>query len=99
MNDFIPNSTEIYNCFYDEKTEINDTFRLETQQQTPVLRQFILWKQCINCLFTPFLTIRANRGLLHYYCRFQHLGINESNLLWHCKQETQTPNSLYHSSS
>ena len=38
-------STEMKNCFYNEQTGINDTCLCETQQQDPVIRQFLLWKK------------------------------------------------------
>ena len=44
MDDFIPYSPTLYNYFYEEQTEINDTLLYETQQQDPVLRQPLLWK-------------------------------------------------------
>ena len=37
---------------------------------------------------TTSLTIRANKGLLHYYRQFQNLSINKSNNLLYYIQET-----------
>ena len=79
MDDFIPKSPILYNYFYEEQTEINDMLLYETQQQDPVLRQLLLWNRNENFPPTPSLTIRANKGLLNYYRRFQNLSINESN--------------------
>ena len=45
MDDFIPKSPTLYNYFYEEQTEVKDTLLYQTQQQDPVLRQLILWKQ------------------------------------------------------
>ena len=39
----------------------------------------------------PSLTIRANKGLLHYYRRFIHLYINETDHLLYYIQETDPP--------
>ena len=91
MDNFIPKSPGIYNFFYDEHTEISDKLVNETQQQDPVIRPLLLWKPYKNVPHTPSLTIRANKGLLHYHRRFQHLSINESNNLLYYVQETQPP--------
>ena len=48
MDDFIPKSPNLYNYFYEEQTETNDTLLYETQQQDPVSRQLLLWKQYKN---------------------------------------------------
>ena len=48
MDDFIPKSSTIYNYFYEENTEINETLLHETQQQHPVIRQLLLCKQYKN---------------------------------------------------
>ena len=53
MDDFIPKSPTLYNNFYEEQTEINDTLLYETQQQDPVFRHFLLWKHYKNSP-TPF---------------------------------------------
>ena len=45
MDGFIPKSPTIYNYFYEEQTEVNDTLLYKTQQQDPVLRQLLFWKQ------------------------------------------------------
>ena len=66
MDDFIPKSPELYNYFYSEQKELNDTFFYEAQQQDPVIRQLLLWKLCKNNPSITSLTIRANKGLLHY---------------------------------
>ena len=62
----------------------------ETQQQDPILRQPQLWKRYKNPP-TPSLTIRANKGLHHYYRCFQNLSIVESNHLLYYIQETTSP--------
>ena len=76
MDDFIPKSPEIYNFFYSEETELTDTLLYEAQQQDPIIRKLLLWKKYKNLPNIPSLTIRANKGLLHYYRRFSHLSIN-----------------------
>ena len=48
MDDFIPKSPLLYNYFYREQTEINDTLLYQTQQQDPVLRNLLLWKHYKN---------------------------------------------------
>ena len=48
LDNFITKSPEIYNCFYNEQTVINDTLLFETQQQDPVIRQILLWKKYKN---------------------------------------------------
>ena len=63
----------------------------ETQQQDPVIKQLILWKRNKNFPSTPSLTIRANKGLLHYYSRFQNLSNNENKNLLYFIQETTSP--------
>ena len=45
QDDFIPKSPEIYNYFYSEQTEINDTVLYEAQQQDPVIRQLLFWEK------------------------------------------------------
>ena len=68
MDDFVPNSPKKYKYFYEENTELNKTFLYETQQQDPIIRQLLLWKRYKNFpLPTPSLTIRSNKGLLHYF--------------------------------
>ena len=91
MDDFLSKSPELYNYFYNEQTEFNDTLLYEAQQKDPVIRQFLFWKWYKNHPFIPLLTIRANKGLLHYYRRLQDLSINESNYLMYCIQETNPP--------
>ena len=91
MGDFIPKSPAIYNYFYEEQTEIDDTLLYKTQQQDPVLRHLLFWKQYKNFPRTRSLTIRANKGLIHYYRRFQNLSINEDNKLLYYIQETTSP--------
>ena len=78
MDDFIPKSPTIYKCFYQEQTEIDDKLLYNTQQQDPVLRQLLFWKKYKNFPPTPSLTIRANKGMLHCYRRFQNLSINDT---------------------
>ena len=90
MDNFIPQSPRIYNFFYTENTEITDALLYEAQQQDPVIRQLLLWKKYKNFPTTPSLTIRANKGLLHYYRRFSHLSINETNNLLYYIRETQS---------
>ena len=94
MDDFIPKSPTIFNYFYEEQTEVNDTLLYKTKQQDPVLRPLLLWKQYKNFPPTPSLTIQANRGLLHYYRRFENLSINEDNNLLYYIQETTSPENL-----
>ena len=77
MDDFITKSPTLYNYFYEEQLEVNDKLLYKTQQQDPVLRQLLLWKQYKNLPPTPSLFIWANKGLVHYYRRFQNLSINE----------------------
>ena len=48
IDDFIPESPETRNYFYNEQTEISDRFLQETEQQNPVFRQFILCKKYKN---------------------------------------------------
>ena len=91
MDDFIQKSPIIYNYFYEEQTEVNDTHLYKTQQQDTVLKQLLLWKQFKNFPPTLSLTIRANKRLLHYYRRFQNLSINEDNDLLYYIQETTSP--------
>ena len=91
MDDFKPKYPRIYNFFYKEKTEIIDVLLYEAQQQDPVIRQLILWKKYKNLPYTPSLTIRANKGLLHYYRRFSQLSIIETNNLLYYIRETQSP--------
>ena len=59
MDEFIPKSPTLYNYFYEEQTEINDTLLYQTQQQDPVLRQHLHWKHYKNLPPTSSLTIRA----------------------------------------
>ena len=61
------------------RTQFSDNFTLKTLQK-----------------FSPTtsLTIRANKGLLHYYRRFQNLSIKESNNLLYYIQETTSQNNL-----
>ena len=47
MDDFIPKSPLLYNYFYEEQSEINDTLLYQTQQD-PVLRKLLLWKHYKN---------------------------------------------------
>ena len=91
MDEFIPKSPELYNYFYSVQTELNGTLLYEAQQQDPVIRQLLLWKRYKNHPSIPSLAIRANKGLLHYYRRFQHLSINETNHLLYHIQETNPP--------
>ena len=67
MADFIPKFPKLYNYFYSEQTELNDTLLYEAQQQDPVIRQLLPWKRHINYPSIPSITIPANKGLLHYY--------------------------------
>ena len=95
MDDFIPESPKLYNYFYEDQTDIKDTLLYETQQQVPVLRQLLHWKQYKNFPPIPSLTIRANNGLLQYYRRFQNLCINEdNNLLYYFQEKTSPKNCL-----
>ena len=73
MDGFIPKLTTIYNYFYKEKTEIDDKLLYDTQQQDPVIKQLLLWKKYKKFPPNPSLTIRADKGSLHYYRRFQNL--------------------------
>ena len=52
MDDIIPKSPDLYNYFYSEQTDLNDTLLFEAQQQDPVLRQLLLWKRYKNTI--PF---------------------------------------------
>ena len=70
LDDLIPKSQELYNYFCTEKTEINVTLIYEAQRQDPVIRQLLIWKKYKNHSSIPSLTIRANKGLIHYYRRF-----------------------------
>ena len=90
MDDFIRKSSTLYNYFYEEQTKIIDILLYELQQQDPVIRQLLLWKRNKNPP-TPSLTIRANKGLLHYCRRFQNLSVNESNNLLYYIQKTKSP--------
>ena len=91
MDDFVPQSPQIYIFFYTSTTKITDTLLFEAQQQDPVIRQLLLWKKYKNLPNTPTLTIRANKVLLHYYRRFTHLNINETNNLLYYIRETESP--------
>ena len=91
MDDFIPKSPEFYNYFHSEQTELKDTLFYEAQQQDPVFRQLVLWKLYKNQPSIPSLTIRANKGLLHYYRRRRDLSINETNHLLYNIEETTPP--------
>ena len=64
MDDFVPKSTETYNFFYSENTEIIDVLLCEAQQD-PVIRQLHFWKKYKNHPNTPSLTLLASKGLLH----------------------------------
>ena len=90
MQGFLPKSQETkYNCFYTEKTEKTQPFLCETHQHGPLLRQIILWYWYENRPLTPTQTIRANKGLLYNYRRFQDLSKSESNQLLWFNQETE----------
>ena len=89
--DFIPKSPKLYNYFYSEQTELNDTLLYEAQNQDPVTRQLLIWKRYKNYPTIFLITIRANKRLLHYYRSFQNLSINETNHLFYCTQETTSP--------
>ena len=95
MDDYIPKSQKLYIQFSSEQTELNDTLLYETQQQDPVFRQLLLWKRSKNYPSIPSLTIRANKGLLHYYRRFPILSIMESNRLLYYLQEKFPPKFVY----
>ena len=100
MDNFIPKSPTLYNYFYEGQTEVNDTLLYKTQQQYPVLRQRLFWKQYKNFPQTPSLTIQANKRLLHYYQRFQNEdnpSINEDNNLYITYKKQHHQNSAYHS--
>ena len=45
FDDCVPKSPEIYNYFYKEQTETNDTFLYEAQEKDSVIRQLLLWKK------------------------------------------------------
>ena len=91
MDDFITKSPKLYNYFYSEQTELNDTLLYETQQTNPVIRQLLFWKRYKNYPCIPSLPIFANKGLLHYYRRLQNLKFNENNHLLNYIQETSPP--------
>ena len=44
MDNLIPKSPKLYNCFYNEQTELNDTHLYKAQQQDAVKKQLLLWK-------------------------------------------------------
>ena len=90
MDDFVPPSPKIYNYFYHENTTLDETLLNEAQQQDPAIRQLILWKT-YTPIPLPSLTIRANKGLLHYYRRYIQLYINETNHILFFIQETKSP--------
>ena len=98
LDDHILKSTEIYNYFYTEQTQINDTLLCNAQQDL-VIRQLLIWKHYKNHPPIPSLTIEANKGLLHYYQRLQDLSIDETNHFFiSCKQPPHQK-SVYHSLS
>ena len=70
MDDFIPTFPAIYNFFYHEHTEDNETLLYEAKEQDTVIRQLLLCKRYKNFPNNPSLIIRANKGLLRYYKRF-----------------------------
>ena len=69
---------------------MNLHFYMKHKNTDPVIRQ-LLWKKNKNHTPAPSLIIRANKGLLHYYHRFQVLSINETNHFWYYIQETTSP--------
>ena len=91
LDDFIPSSPKIYIYFYHQNTILDNTLLYQAQQQDPVIRQLILWKTYKNHPPLPSLPIRANKGLLHYYRRFIHLHINETDHLLYYIKETNPP--------
>ena len=91
MDDFLPKSPTIYNYFHNERTELIDTLLYEARQQDPVIRQLFLLKRYKNYPSTRSLTIRANKGLLHYYRRFKNLTVNGRNHLLYYIQGTTSP--------
>ena len=96
MDILLPKSPTIYNYFYNEQTELIDTLLYEAQQQDPVIRQLFLLKCYKNYPSTPSLTIRASKGLLHYYRRFKYLIVNEITTCIIYK-EKHHQKSVYHS--
>ena len=66
IDDFIPQSPQIYKLFYTENTEITDALLYEAMQQDPVIRQLLLWKKYKNFPNITSQTILADKGLLHY---------------------------------
>ena len=48
MDDFIPQSAQIYIFFYTGITEITEALLYEAKQQDPVIRQLLLWKKYKN---------------------------------------------------
>ena len=67
MDDFIPKSPTLNNYFYEENTELSNTILHETQQQHSVITELLFSKRQKKTSPTPSLTLRANKGLLHYY--------------------------------
>ena len=55
------------------------------------IRQLLLWKRNKNQPSIPWLTISANKGLLHYYRCFPDFSINETNHLLYYIKETPSP--------
>ena len=53
MDDLIPKSPILFNYFYNEQTELNDTFLYVAQQQDPVIRKILLWKRYKNTFPPP----------------------------------------------
>ena len=71
---------------HNSRTQLLDDFFIGKNIKLPVLKKI----QKINPL-VPSLTIRANKGLLHYYRLFQDLSINETNHFLYYIEETISP--------
>ena len=61
----------------------NQNFRLHEQRTIKAIHTSLIEHP------TPSLTIRANKGLLHYYRHFQNLRINEDNNTTYKRQHPQ----------
>ena len=91
MDDFIPKSRTLYNYFYEEQSEINDTLLYQTQKTRPSFETTFTPETQQKFSATPSLTIRTNNVLSHYYRSFQNLSINEDNNLLFNIHETTSP--------
>ena len=60
-DDFILKSPKLYNFFYSEQAELNDTLLYEAQQQEPVISQILFCKRCKNCFsIPPLIFVQTN---------------------------------------